>query len=128
MIMAAKSPEARERYHKYLRELYRWYKDHGICTYCKRVPAEPGRTQCKACTKRIKARRDRQDPGREKRNARTNAWRERMKAEGRCVNCGSPAVPGRTHCKACAKKQKESSQVRQIRKRIARENAKRDEK
>lgn len=35
------------------------------------------------------------------------AWRAKRVAEGRCVECGDPAVQCRTYCKACLEKRRE---------------------
>ena len=114
--MAYKSMEALKQYH---RELYRWYVDRGICFYCKKAYAEPGRTYCKKCLQRKLAMNERRDPDRVKRNSYNRERRERLKAEGLCVDCGRrPAVEGQTRCPVCAQKKRESEQVSRIRKRI----------
>lgn len=50
--------------------------------------------------------------------------RERLKEQGLCVRCARPAVEGRVLCAECARKNPEAQQVRKMKKRIARENAK----
>jgi hypothetical protein len=122
--MPATSPEAKAHHKEYLRERRAWYKEHGICTNCLENWAAPGRTQCEACTKLIKERADRWDPGRVKRKASCRAYRERKLAEGLCVNCGKrPVAAGHTRCHTCIKKHREGEQVRRIAKRIAKKRA-----
>jgi hypothetical protein len=38
-------------------------------------------------------------------------WRKRMRAEGRCINCGRKAR-GRTRCRACADRDNERARAR----------------
>lgn len=121
--MPAKSPAALARNREINRANYRMYVDSGICPVCKTRYAEPGRTQCKECTRRIAARADQRDPGRERRNAYCRERRQRLKAAGICVDCGQHrAQEGVTRCPACLRKERESHQAYEIRRRIARRN------
>ena len=120
--MPIKSPEAIAKNKAYHRDLRNWYKAAGICFVCKTRYCEPGRTQCKQCTQRIKARAEKRDPGRIARNAYCAARREALKARGICVDCGKrEATEGRTRCGVCARKKSESQQAARIRKKHQRE-------
>lgn len=33
----------------YDKERYRYLKEHGVCVYCGKVDAMPGRSQCQSC-------------------------------------------------------------------------------
>ena len=112
--MAAVSEEALERQRAHRRELYYWYKEHGICTRCQ-GEAIPGKTLCPDCMK--------------KRRQQAKRWRKehpdahkdryyRLKSEGKCVQCGETAKPGLTLCKKCMDKLVERQHVRRIRKRV----------
>lgn len=117
--MPATSPEAKAHHRQYLRERRAWYKEHGICICCLTNWAAPGRTQCEMCTKRIAERADQRDPGRVKRRAYNRERRNKLIAEGLCVNCGKrAALEGQTRCFTCARKRREAEQVYRIRKRI----------
>lgn len=120
--MSALSEKAREYARQQNRETYYWYKSKGICPMCKVMMAAPGRVYCEACLK-IKAKRA-QKYGGEYNKQKCKEFRERQKAKGLCVYCARPAVEGRVLCAACARKNSEAQQVRKMRKRIARENAK----
>ena len=121
--MPATSPEAKARHRQYLLDLYRWYRDNGICTNCKRRYAEPGKTLCTDCKREKAAKADRRDPGREKRRDYNREWRKQKIAEGLCINCGKrDAVEGHTRCSICTRKKRESDQVRRIGKRIKAQN------
>lgn len=120
--MAYKSQEEAKRYH---RELYQWCVEHGVCAWCKKVYAEPGRVYCKGCTRKNKALIERRDPGHVKRVAYCQERRERLKASGLCIDCGKhPAIEGQTRCPSCARKKRESEQVCRIRKRIEKRSIK----
>lgn len=120
--MAALSEKAREYARKANRETYYWYKSKGICPKCKTQMAAPGRVYCESCLKK-KAERCKKYGG-EYNKRKCKEFRERQKANGMCVYCARPAVEGRVLCEVCARKNSESQQVRKMRKRIARENAK----
>ena len=85
----------------------------------------PGRIYCESCTKAVKARADKRDPGREQRRAYNRERYEKLIAAGLCVGCGKkPPLEGRKRCKSCTAKKNESEAVRRIKKRIAREQSK----
>lgn len=114
--MAAVSDETRARKRQADREAYQWYKSHGICPRCAIRWSEPGRVYCADCAeKNRKAAKDYCTA------ASCKARRERLKAQGLCVNCTRPAVPGRVLCAECARKNNEAQQVRKMRRRLARE-------
>lgn len=107
--MSAVSEAAKAHNNALHRESYEWYKAHGLCQNCRRGYAEPGRAYCKPCYKLILARREKNDPGRVKRNAYCAERRARLKAEGKCVDCGKRnAAEGRIRCATCLRKMGES--------------------
>lgn len=117
--MPAVSEYAKKRHRQECRDAYHWYKDNGICPACKKEWSAPGHVYCEGCLKvRIQYN---QKYGAEYNRQRCREYRERMKAAGRCVSCGKPAVPNRCLCAKCAKRNSEGQQVRNIRKRLARE-------
>jgi hypothetical protein len=90
------------------RERYAAKKAKGLCTLCpndKRRPAIKGMTCCADCLERQRlstaSRRDEYAP-RQKELAK--AWYGRKKAEGTCPQCNRrPAIPGKIHCRICAR-------------------------
>lgn len=114
--MAAVSEETRARKRQADREAYQWYKSHGICPKCKREWSRPGRVFCEACAKVKQKSTQKYCTA-----ASCKARRERLKAQGLCVNCTRQAVPGRVLCAECARKNSEAQQVRKMRRRLARE-------
>lgn len=63
----------------------------GKCMMCGQVPFAPGHKVCNRCLQ-MKA-------------ARSKEVYYERKANGLCVRCGKPAVPGKVKCAECAKKQ-----------------------
>ena len=59
---------------------YQSLKDRGICTACKRSPAEPERTMCGRCLQEMRDRR--------------RAQYRKRRAAGNCFHCDRPAVDG----------------------------------
>ena len=101
---------------------YYWYTSHGICPECAKRYAEPGRTLCETCKKRIAAQRERNDPGGVKRKAYNAQRRAALKAKGLCIGCGkAKAVEGKTRCAKCEEKMKDSRRKWEILQRIERE-------
>ena len=120
-----KSPEAVARARAYCREMYWWYRDHGICVYCKKAYAEPARSRCRFCARKQNARAARKDPGHVAHNATMKAWRAQKRAEGMCSRCGQrKATEGYKSCASCREYQKEYYLARRVRERIRRENEK----
>lgn len=117
--MLLKSDKAKAHEKAYKKELYHWYRDHGICFECKRRDAEPGRMLCAACKRERALRAEHRDPGGEKRKAYLRERYARLKAEGLCVDCGRrKAQEGHVHCARCLKKKQELREVARIKKRI----------
>lgn len=102
--MPATSPEAKERHRQYLRDLYEWYKVHGICTYCKTRWCAPGKTYCEVCIRKSRNSAEKRDPGRVARNQYTKDRYMRLKAAGLCPICGNPTDGTHTQCSACHEK------------------------
>lgn len=82
-----KCAACRERNDRSHAKQYKQRTDDGLCTYCGRVPAKPGRKQCERCL----AARCQQDKKR----------RKQKKDKGLC-SCGRVPKPGRTRCAQCS--------------------------
>lgn len=63
-------------------EYYHWYRDHGICTVCRRNRPERGYVVCGECREFIRLRYSANTIAEAK--AKRDAWR----AEGKCTGCG----------------------------------------
>lgn len=84
------------------RDLDKYYflKQQGICTYCKHEKAIPGKTKCKKCLAKIKARRQAK---------RCDIDRSERRACGICYICGkNPVLPGKGVCEECYKVRQEA--------------------
>ena len=116
------SDAARRRNNETKKEMYRWYKAHGICPACGRVYAEPGTIYCATCYRKIKARRAQLDPGSEMRKLYNRNRKADLIARGLCTWCGKrPPIEGQRLCRACREKDKQSKEKYIIRQRIQRE-------
>ena len=91
----------------YSYETYHYYKDHGICVYCKREEAAKGKTMCLNCLSiRAEQRRKRERELTEEELAEKNRikreksqkLRDYRKANGLCDICGKPAYKGHSKC------------------------------
>lgn len=120
--MAAISEYARERERQRNKEIYAWYKNHGICPKCKKTWAAPGKVYCEACLV-IKAA-ETMKYGGEYNARKCKERRERLKSKGLCVVCAKPAETGKVLCEKCARRNAEAQQVRKMKRRIERENRK----
>ena len=86
------------------RERILWYKQHGICYWCGHEDAVIAGL-CGECYENYKrCYTHYQEQNREIVNARNREIRARRKAAGLCVDCGKPAIPGRTKCRQCAER------------------------
>ena len=104
---------------KTCKERYKWYYDHGLCTTCGRVWAEPGKVRCKACEAKIAMYHER---SKEQRQERQRQRREERIAAGLCTECGKrPANPGMRMCERCRMMRNDSTRKYKIQKRIERE-------
>lgn len=84
----------------YSRELYQWYKEHGICVRCHRTDAAYGFVSCPDClykNRMEKAKTRTQEHTRQLDKERANKHR----AAGLCIKCSKPAEPGRVRCRLC---------------------------
>ena len=105
---------------EYQRELYYWYKSHGICYNCKIRPVEEGKARCLVCKmdlrERQKTYRDNMtEDQRDKMRKATNDRKARLRAAGQCVDCGKrPAANGRIRCSVCLRKDRERQKQRNI--------------
>ena len=74
-------------------ERYNKRKAEGLCTYCGKVPAAPGRTKCAACLQRT--------------NEYTKRYARKLKKERRCTICRQPLTEWYTKCAACRAREAE---------------------
>ena len=92
-----KGKEKRKRNHESekKRDLDKYYrlKEQGVCTYCKHEKAVSGKTKCKKCLPKIKAKRQAK---------RCEIDRSERCSYGICYICGkNPILPGKGVCKEC---------------------------
>ena len=91
---------------------YEFYKQRGICPYCKREKPEPGKVACRSCIDKQKHWAENMTPEeRERKKARTRELAKlrykKKKDAGICAMCGKvPPTPGRTYCAKCAERRK----------------------
>ena len=97
------------------KELYLFYKSHGICVKCGRNSALNNHTLCGECTyknnERAVRRYGRQtEEQKQAHNAYLRELRHKRKENGICVQCGSrKAMPGKQKCIECSIKAKRYS-------------------
>lgn len=105
---------------------YNLLKDEGLCTRCGQRWAEAGGTRCRPCRERDRKWYQDNNMGEYSRKYRAAQKEERRKA-GQCIQCGArlkkEELGINTQCGKCRKKQREREEVRRIRERIAKENA-----
>ena len=120
--MPATSPKAKA-HNRFLRlEAYEWYKAHGICVGCRMAYAEPGRVYCAKCARKRRVSAEKHDPGNVIHRQFNKDRRDRLKAEGLCIDCGKkPAADGKLRCRTCGAKQNESNKAWRVRDKIKRE-------
>lgn len=97
------------------KEEYRWYRDHHICVRCHKEDAVPGRVMCPDCmawSRMYNAKR--RAKNRETINRNYMKRIHRRKEQGICYRCNSPAVPGKTMCAKCARKDLERKREKRI--------------
>lgn len=91
---------------------YQFYKQRGICPYCKKEKPEPGKVACRSCIDKQKHWAENMTPEeRARKKARTRELAKlrykKKKDAGVCVQCGKvPPTPGRTYCAKCAEQRK----------------------
>lgn len=96
------------------RETYCWYKEHGICTRCGQRKAFHGHVYCEVCmeksvNKSARYRLEHHEKYLKSQAESRQKLRARRKAEGKCIQCGRPAVEGQTLCAACRAVNRERS-------------------
>lgn len=94
-------PEAKEEFLQEARvrnkERRERLKEQGICNWCGKRPAEPGKTQCKVCGEDAVARHNS-----DVKNGKLKQYRER----GLCLHCGAEREPGKMYCPECMEKKR----------------------
>lgn len=105
---------------QYFQELRKWYLDAGICYTCKTRHVVNGETRCLICKMDNRERckvyaKNRSEESRRKQNIKSNTRKERLKAVGICVDCGTHiAENGRVQCGICLAKDRERHKQRNI--------------
>lgn len=116
--MAVVSEEAQARRREMWKDLYRWYKEHGICPRCKNW-CEPGMVYCASCYRKVRNYKKRREKNGISNSEQCRERRERLKAAGVCVACGKrPATGGKTTCNVCEAKRRESREAYNLRQRL----------
>lgn len=82
---------------------YQFYKQRGICPYCKKEKPEPGKVACADCAEKMRnyianLSPERAAERRAKKRKNSKERYNRRKAEGLCVDCGKPAYNGGVRC------------------------------
>lgn len=94
------------------KELYDFYKSHGICVICGQEYAEPNRVRCIDCLLKQKKKPTEQAY---KHTQWLKRRRDLLYAFGVCVQCGKRnAVKGRTSCNVCLAKSKQRSKNKRL--------------
>lgn len=101
------------------RELYDWYKSHGICVRCRIRGAQPGKTRCLLCMSDdadyYEAHKNRRDEA--KHREQQKSYYQRRKEAGICPKCGKrKPVSGGVFCGICRAKSRERMRERRIKK------------
>ena len=94
----------REKRNRENRERYAFLKEHGMCVYCGKEKAAPGKVSCLLCadnnvqkaTIYNQYKRDREEY-----NAYMRELRRKRKEAGMCQSCGRPTHNGKVFCSAC---------------------------
>lgn len=90
------------------REMYNWYKKHGICVACRTNDAVGNMTMCGDCLFKMNQRcREWRSKNNDYSSAYSKKRNKRLKEAGICVECGrEKARPGRVNCESCALKRR----------------------
>lgn len=91
---------------QYKKDNYNFYKAHGICTYCTKERAVPGKTLCEDCLEKKRVReRKRYENNPDLKEIHKKNFQKfyyGKKEEGLCVNCGKKkAYNGSVFCYEC---------------------------
>ena len=110
---------------EYNKALYNARKEAGLCARCGKVPVRKGHVMCAQCEADIaewhRAKHEQMPPEEReaylaRERARNRARRDRLKAQGMCIDCGKcPAEGGKLRCKTCAAKHSRETHERKIR-------------
>lgn len=97
------------------KEDYAWYKEHYICTHCRKERAVEGKTLCLACLLENRNYK-KKNVDIEERKKRDKQKYEERKTQGMCVNCGKRPQQHGQICNKCystilRRKQKTKSNI-----------------
>lgn len=110
-----------------MNEYYHWYKEHGICTMCRKEKVEHGKTKCLVClsidAEKQQQKRNAYTPEQRKaasiqRGVRAKLVQDERRAQGLCPYCGRKVRSDQKQCDFC-RARKRASQERFRRKRGA---------
>lgn len=96
-------------------EDYAFFKSMGICPHCKKNKAAPNRVRCEECLARNAESAARQHEKNRQKTVRDYARerRERVKADGKCIWCGSPLSQySKCFCPSCRVKNQRNNEAR----------------
>ena len=94
----------------YNKDDYEWFKSHKLCVRCRHNTAAFGMVLCADCLAECSMRDIAYGTAQKTKWAKVR--RERLKAQGICVNCGkNPAKQGVLLCESCQKKHNAKSRI-----------------
>lgn len=101
---------------EYMRERYKWLKEHGICTECATRNVLEGFSRCKDCLKQHQL--DSKEYNHSaRRKVLCKARLKRRIKQGLCINCSNKIYEGSArYCERCHEKQKLASRIAQRKK------------
>ena len=110
---------------EYNKALYNARKEAGLCARCGKSPVRKGHVMCAQCeadiaawhyAKKAQLTPEEREAYLARERARNQARRDRLKAQGLCIDCGEhPTECGKLRCKACAAKHNRETHERKIR-------------
>ena len=110
---------------EYNRALYHARKEAGLCARCGKAPVRKGHVMCVQCeadiaewhyAKKAQLTPEEREAYLARERARNRVRRDRLKAQGLCIDCGKcPTEGGKLRCKACAAKHSRETHERKIR-------------
>ena len=110
---------------EYNKALYNARKEAGLCARCGKEPVRKGHVMCAQCeadiaewhyAKKAQLTPEEREAYLARERARNQARRDRLKAQGMCIDCGKcPTEGGKLRCKTCAAKRSRETHERKIR-------------
>lgn len=110
---------------EYNKALYHARKEAGLCARCGKIPVRKCHVMCVQCeadiaewhyAKKAQLTPEEREAYLARERARNRVRRDRLKAQGLCIDCGKcPTEGGKLRCKACAAKHSRETHERKIR-------------